>query len=130
LYSNMNSNKQKLMCFGAILGFLFCLEMWWIRVFQVDCWREGMWLSHLEVVIVCFKFGTGWARVLSVYHQIILQRSSRCIVGVWYYQVSGVWYLLCVHSFYAALVVWSALRCWHSNLSETVRHAGEKLSTT
>jgi GTPase SAR1 family protein len=28
LYSNMNSNKQKLMCFGAILVFLFCLEMW------------------------------------------------------------------------------------------------------
>jgi hypothetical protein len=96
LYSNMNSNKQKLMCFGAILGFLFCLEMWWIRVFQVDCWREGMWLSHLEVVIVSFKFGTGWARVLSVYHQIILQRSSRCIVGVWYHQVSSVWYVLCV----------------------------------
>ncbi len=128
LYSNMNSNKQKLMCFGAILGFLFA----W-RCGESGCFKwiaGGKELSHLEVVIVCFKFGTGWARVLSVYHQIILQRSSRCIVGVWYYQVSGVWYLLCVHSFYAALVVWSALRCWHSNLSETVRHAGEKLSTT
>jgi len=55
---------------------------WWA---VLSCWVQGS--DDLITDDSLLQIWTGWARVISVYHQIVLQRSGRCIIGIWHHQV-------------------------------------------
>jgi hypothetical protein len=64
----------------SLCGIERCI--WWA---VLSCWVQGS--DDLITDDSLLQIWTGWARVISVYHQIVLQRSGWCIAGIWHHQV-------------------------------------------